>query len=109
MSLLDRIKVRLPEENDETLLNELITTATDRICLRLGADELPSIFESICVEVVIKAYRRIYYEGIESEGVDSIQTSFVSDLLEEYNSEFSAYLEKQKNEDSTNKKVVRFL
>lgn len=109
MSLLDRIKVRLPEEKNDTLLNELITTATDRICLRLGADELPSIFESICVEVVVKAYRRIYYEGIESEGVDSIQTSFVSDLLEEYNSEFSAYLEKQKNEDSTNKKVVRFL
>lgn len=109
MSLLDRIKVRLPEEKDDTLLNELITTATDRICLRLGADELPSIFESICVEVVVKAYRRIYYEGIESEGVDSIQTNFVSDLLEEYNSEFSAYLEKQKNDDVTNKKVARFL
>lgn len=109
MSLLDRIKVRLPEEEDDILLNELITTATDRICLRLGADELPSIFESICVEVVVKAYRRIYYEGIESESADTMQTSFVSDLLEEYDSEFSAYLDRQKNEDITNKKVVRFL
>ncbi len=109
MGLLDRIKVRLPEEKNDTLLNELITTATDRICLRLGADELPSIFESICVEVVVKAYRRIYYEGIESESADTMQTSFVSDLLEEYDSEFSAYLERKKKEDVTQKKVVRFL
>ena len=109
MGLLDRIKVRLPEENDDTLLNELITTATDRICLRLGADELPSIFESICVEVVVKAYRRIYYEGLQYEGSGGMQANFVADILSEYDSEFSAYLERKKKEDVAQKKVVRFL
>lgn len=107
--ILERVKIRLPDESNETLLNELIETATDRICLRLGADELPLSFESIAVEVVLKAYRRIYYEGIESESTEGMQASFVADLLEEYEPEFSAYLKKKEKEENATKKKVRFL
>lgn len=55
-------------------------------------------------------YNRIYYEGISSESGGNISTSFVEDILNEYNGEIESYLslKKNSNEDGT-RKVVRFL
>lgn len=101
MAVLDRVKVRL-EIDDTTkdeMLNELISTAEDRIMLRAGVAVMtgttrttfPADLESIAVEVVVKAYRRIEYEGIRSESADTLNTSFVDDILDEYSLEIEAY------------------
>lgn len=108
--IIDRVRMRLRELNvSDDLLSEYISTVSDRLCLRLGKDTLPTPFESVCVDAVIKMYRRTYYEGISTEGVESISTSFVDDILNEYAPEIAMWKERQANEGAGSGKVVRFL
>ena len=104
MAVLDRVRVRIPEpEAEETLLLELITTVQDRIKLRIGTDTIPKNLESIVVDATVKMFRRCYYEGISSESVASLETTFVDDILAEYDDELSAY--KDSNAVSTGRTV----
>lgn len=103
--LLERVQNRLSGdaiETDEALLSEYIQTAADRINLRIGADGLPEVMESIAVDVVVKMVRRQYYEGISSETTE-FSTSFFENILSEYEEEFEQYL------SSHNPKLVRFI
>lgn len=107
--LLQRLLVRLP---DTQLTNEQLTeylqTMSDRLCLRLGVETLPAIFASICVDATVKMVRRTYYEGISSEGVANISTTFVNNILAEYADEIGDW--KTSQADSGNsRKVVSFL
>lgn len=106
--LLARLKTRLPntELTDNELL-EYLATVNDRLCLRLGAEELPPLFGSVCVDATVKMIRRIYYEGISSEGVANISTSFVDDILAEYASEIGDWKATQAESGNSNK-VVNF-
>lgn len=106
--LLTRLKTRLPntELTDNELL-EYLSTINDRLCLRLGAETLPSLFGSVCVDATVKMVRRIYYEGISSEGVANISTSFVDDILAEYASEIGDWKTTQAESGNSNK-VVNF-
>lgn len=109
MELIDRLMVRIPDtslENSE--LKEYLSTVSDRLCLRLGAEKLPPLFESICVDAAVKMVRRTYYEGISSEGVANISTSFVDDILAEYAGEIEDWKSSQAASGNSNK-VVRFL
>lgn len=106
--LLDRVKLRLPEEKDEALLKEFITTISDRLCLRLGVETLPFIFFSVAVDAAVKMYRRVYYEGIASENVTSISSSFVDDILAEYDTEIREYKDRQAN-TGEGARLVKFL
>lgn len=107
--LLARLKIRLPDTQlSDDQLEEYLRTISDRLCLRLGVDELPAQFASICVDASVKMIRRIYYEGVSSESVANLSTSFVDDLLAEYAGEISDW--KSNQADSGNsRKVVKFL
>ena len=62
-------------------------------------------------DAVVKAYRRLYYEGITSETVGgnaSITTQFVSDILAEYEDEIEAYRAMHGGDDGGEGRV-RFL
>ncbi len=91
--LIDRVRARLQDEDiSEDLLSEYIDTVSDRLCMRLGGlDDLPSQFNSICVDATVKMYRRRFYEGINSENDEGLNVSFVDDVLAEYNSEIESY------------------
>ena len=92
MTVLERAQARLSSEQniDQTVLEELCDMVTSRLCLRLSADSLPDIFCPIAADAAVKAYRRIYYEGISSESsVGSV--SFIQDILAEYEDEIAAY------------------
>ena len=65
------------------------------------------MLEPIAADVVVKLFRRWNYEGIASEGADTISTTFVEDILAEYDEEFAAYRETK--EEEAGEKVVRFL
>lgn len=107
--LLQRLKIRLPDTQliDEQLM-EYLQTMSDRLCLRLGAETLPALFNSICVDATVKMVRRTYYEGITSERVVNIDTTFADNILAEYADEISDW--KTSQADSGNsKKVVTFL
>lgn len=107
--LLARLKVRVPQtELSDVDLLEYLSTISDRLCLRLGAEVLPSLFGSVCVDATVKMIRRIYYEGISSEGVANISTSFVDDILAEYADEIRDWKSVQAQSGNTNK-VVTFI
>ena len=110
MTVLERIQVRIPEANNTPdLFNELIQTAVDRINLRVKRLEFPKALESILVEIVIKMYRRIYYEGISVEWADTIKTEFVDDIFMEYDGEFENWIAMNDGEESNDKLKVRFI
>lgn len=111
-SIVRRSRNRLADDSiTDDALFEYVQTAIDRICLRLAVETLPKAFESIAVDVVVKMHRRTFYEGIASESVDTLSTSFVNDLLDEYADEFQAYKDRKNNEDENGEslKVVQFL
>lgn len=109
MEMLERIKNRIRDAavSDE-VLEDYISTISDRLCLRLGVGALPVLFESICVDAVVKMYRRTYYEGISSEGTANISTTFVDDVLAEYAQEIGDWKTQQANTGGSDR-VVRFL
>lgn len=109
MDLLARLKLRLPDAQlSDEQLQEYLKTVSDRLCLRLGVEMLPALFESVCIDATVKMIRRIYYEGIASEGVANLSTSFVNDILAEYANEISDWKNTQA-EGGNSKKVVSFL
>lgn len=109
MDILQRVRIRITDPNvSDELLNEYIQTIMDRLCLRLGAETLPASFDSVCVDAVIKMVRRTYYEGISSESVANLSTSFVEDILSEYDREISDWKNNRDDTDGNNK-AVHFL
>lgn len=104
-----RVQKRISDYSDNSdLINELIATVTDRLCIRLDEESLPTKFASICVDAVVKAYRRVYFEGITSEGVENLSTSFVEDILSEYSMEILLWNERKANVSGSGK-TLRFL
>lgn len=108
--LLERLRVRLPDTNlTDDQLNEYLLTVSDRLCLRLGAATLPAAFASVCVDAAVKMVRRVYYEGISSESVSNLSTSFVDDILAEYADEIADWKAAQASSGAISSKVVTFL
>ena len=108
MTVLERVKVRIPEAKSD-ILEELVSSATDRILLRIGKDELPAKLETIVVEIVTKMYRKMYYEGISSESADTLNVTFVEDIFAEYEEEFKRWMELDDEAEGKNKLKVRFI
>ena len=110
MDVLDRVMRRIPDcTADDDVIQDYIDTVSHRLCLRLGTDALPTIFESVGVDAAVKMYRRTYYEGISSEDVANLSTSFVEDILDEYAEEILRYRDRQANGSGGSGKVVSFL
>lgn len=110
--MLSRLETRI-KDIDVVLAHELITTAEDRIKLRVGItdDVLPTALESICVEVVTAMYRRneMQHEGVDNERVDVFSVKFINNLLDEYEEEFNAYKSTIEDDNGHKMGVVRFL
>lgn len=113
MDILERVRLRIPDttEAPDQQLQNYIDTITDRLCLRLGTETLPVVFETICADAVVKMWRRTYYEGISSEGASNITTSFVEDILAEYEGEIRDYKDAHTDDENspTQTRVVRFI
>lgn len=110
MALFERVKKRLsgePLTDSDNKISELCDLASVRICLRVREPSLPELLEPIAADAVVKMWRRWNYEGISSESADTITTSFVQDVLAEYDDEFQAYIEQKENKSGA--KVVRFI
>lgn len=107
-AIVSRVLIRIPDIETE-LLNELVTTALDRIKLRLGVSEFPEELNSIAVEVVCALHNRLHYAGIETENADTFSVSFVDDVLEEYDKDFTRYLNNLEKQNNTNRGRLRFL
>lgn len=111
-AIKERIKKRMDGETfNEVIMDEIGQTVTDRLCLRLGVVEsaFPLLFQSIAVDACVKVWRKRYYEGISSENVANLSTSFIDDVLSEYTDEIETWLNSREGDISSSRKVVRFL
>ena len=107
MDVLDRVMRRIPDcTADDDVIQDYIDTVSDRLWWTIHD---PTIFESVCVDAAVKMYRRTYYEGISSEDVANLSTSFVEDILDEYAEEILRYRDRQANGSGGSGKVVSFL
>ena len=110
--MIERLKVRI-KDLDEDVAEELLTTAKDRILIRVGLKQtlFPAELESICVEVVNAMYNKhqMKHEGVESEGVDVFSMKFVNDLLKQYDDEFNEYRRILEDEKDESRGKLRFL
>lgn len=99
MRVAERVLLRLGgEPADAMQIQDYTRIIIDRLCLRLREDILPVQFEGIAADAVVKMYRRTYFEGISSEGTDGITTSFVDDILSEYEGEIQSYIWKKERD-----------
>ena len=114
----DRVETRLNKYDDSERIEELTNTICDRLLLRAGVAAFdsegeripfPPLLESVAVDAICKAYNQLGFEGIESEAVDTINTRFISGILDEYQTEIQAFVEMQAKTNPDTYGVVRFL
>lgn len=92
MTVFERVRLILAdEEYSESRIRQYIDTISARLCLRLGVDTLPLLFQPVCADAAVKMHRRYYYEGVSSETDGSVSSSFVDDVLAEYESDIQSY------------------
>lgn len=98
-ALVDRVKARyLPDEAvpEDSAIEEMIQTVSDRLLIRLKVEELPKLAESIAVDAAVKALRLRGYEGSSSESASdggSMSNSFIDDVLAAYSDDVEALRE----------------
>lgn len=82
---LERIKVILglvDDESKDTLLTVLLENAINTIVVYLGANDFPAQLNFIAEELTVSRYRKIGAEGISTEKIDEISTTYsVNDLV----------------------------
>ena len=98
-ALVDRVKAHyLPDEAipEDSAIEEMIQTVSDRLLIRLKVEELPKLAESIAVDAAVKALRLRGYEGSSSESASdggSMSNSFIDDVLAAYSDDIEALCE----------------
>lgn len=80
------------EEDKEQQLNEIIQIQYDSLSTLLNTKEVPTQLEYIVVETSIARYNRLGSEGLKSEGIDVISTSFIENLFEPYQAQIQSYI-----------------
>lgn len=94
--LVDRVKARyLPDEAvpEDSAIEEMLKTVSDRLLIRLKVESLPALAESIAVDAAVKALRLRGYEGSSSESASdggSMSNSFIDDVLSAYSADIEA-------------------
>ena len=91
---LERIKVILDlvdDESKDTLLTVLLENAINTIVVYLGVDIFPAPLNFIAEELTVSRYRKIGAEGISTEKIDEISTTYSVNDLARYKDVLNLY------------------
>lgn len=91
---LERIKVILglvDDESKDTLLTVLLENAINTIVVYLGVDTFPAPLNFIAEELTVSRYRKIGAEGISTEKIDEISTTYSVNDLARYKDVLNLY------------------
>ena len=91
---LERIKVILglvDDESKDTLLTVLLENAINTIVVYLGVDTFPAPLNFIAEELTVSRYRKIGSEGISTEKIDEISTTYSVNDLARYKDVLNLY------------------
>ena len=105
---LERIKIILGIDDDDTkdaLLTILLENAINTLCVYLGVDTLPNSLKYIAQELTVSRYRKIGAEGVSTQKIDEISTTYSVDDLSRYKSILDVY----KNNNGLGGKKLRTL
>lgn len=85
MTLLERLKIRIPEETDEAVLKELLETAKDVILEQLYPlkDDLQNVamplkYRSLQLQIAVELYNKAGAEGETSHTENGITRNYSS-------------------------------
>ena len=91
------IKLKLgltADDSQDDLLAILLSDAINYMKVYIETDTIPEQLEFIAEEVAIKRYRKIGSEGISTEKIDVLSTSYKSDDFYEYKPLMKLYKDK---------------
>ena len=91
---LERIKVVLglvDDESKDALLEVLLENAMNTIIVYLGVNTFPEQLNFIAEELTVSRYRKIGAEGISTEKIDEISTTYSINDLNRYKDVLNIY------------------
>lgn len=108
--LLDRVKLRLKIEDNsqDVLLEELINSTIDDICIYIGEDECPAKLHSTCVDITVTTYRLLGLEGLKSEQVDVINRTYIESGLNIHRQKLDKYIHQKEKKEIQESRKVKF-
>ena len=84
MTTIEKIKLLVPEEKDENILNMLLDRAGKTICNFCNIKSVPEELENVQTDIAVKLYNRMgqegstsYSEGGKSQSFDDILSADV--------------------------------
>ena len=105
---LERIKIILGIDDDDTkdaLLTILLENAINTLCVYLGVDTLPSNLKYIAQELTVSRYNKIGAEGISTEKIGELSTTYSVNDLGRYKDILNMY----KDNNGLSGKKVKFI
>ena len=108
MLSLDNLKAKLNIQNndDDLVLGLFLDDAVNLIMLYLEVKEFPDELGFIAEDIAVKKYRRMGNEGVQSEKIDVLTTTFASS---KYLEEYIPYLDLYKKNTLKKDKKLRLL
>ena len=103
---LDYIKILLGLEDDDSqdeILAILLSNAVSTINVYLGVNELPNELEFVAEQLAIIKYNKLGSEGISTEKIDVLSTTYQADELASFKTILDSY--KANNNLATTKRV----
>ena len=89
-----KLKLGITDDTQDNLLTILMSDAMDYMKVYLNVTEIPTQLKFISEEVAIKRYRRLGSEGISTEKIDVLSTTYSTDDFGEYKSIMDIYINK---------------
>jgi len=95
IGILEDVKTLLGAEAAEEQIEVSIALATSSVLNRMkryGSDktEVSEDLNFIVIELAVARYNRIGSEGMSSESIEGLSTSYISNLLDQYDSDIRA-------------------
>ena len=105
---LERIKIILGIDDDDTkdaLITILLDNAINTLCVYLGVDTLPKSLKYIDQELTVYRYNKIGAEGISTEKIGELSTTYSVNDLGRYKDILNMY----KDNNGLSGKKVKFI
>lgn len=83
--MLEKLKLMLniSTSDKDALLTQLLEFATSRVIIATGSTALPANLQWVVIELAIKRYNKLGYEGLTSESIEGlVNRSFEADEAE---------------------------
>lgn len=91
--ILDRVKtiLKLQDDSNDALLIILIENAISTTCIYLNVSTFPAQLSFIAEELAVARYRKIGAEGISTEKIDELSTTYSVNDLSRYKDILNTY------------------